>query len=224
MSTTQRTDWVQHFPGLAGVDDPAGRTALESGREVHLQPGGIAFRLGQSCDNYLLVIEGSVKVRELAASGREIVLYRVRNGESCVLTTACLLGTGHYSAEGIAEQPTRAILIPAPRFEHALNHSPPFRAFVFRDYGQRLAELLTLIEDIAFRRLDARLAERLLQLAADNDTLRITHQELATELGSAREVISRQLKDMQRRGLVALERGSIHLLDRSALERIAERD
>ncbi|RMG54419.1 MAG: Crp/Fnr family transcriptional regulator [Gammaproteobacteria bacterium] len=217
-------DWVAHFPALQEVTDTAGREALAAGREVVLKPGDIAFRLGDACSHYLLVIEGSVKVRELGTSGREIILYRVQDGESCVLTTACLMAGGRYSAEAIAERPTRAVLIPAAAFQHALGHSEPFRRFVFHDYGQRLSELLELIEDIAFRRLDARLAERLLELAGEAPELHITHQELATELGSAREVISRQLKDMQRRGLVRLERGVIHLLDREALEHLAESD
>ncbi|KPJ90946.1 MAG: hypothetical protein AMJ55_12695 [Gammaproteobacteria bacterium SG8_15] len=174
-------------------------------REISLPANTIAFRQGDTCANYLLVIEGSIKVLARGESGREIVLYRVQRGGSCVLTTSCLLSHSHYPAEGITETPVRALAIPAESFHQGLAKSEDFRRFVFEAYGQRLAEVIA--------------ARYLLQHASEN-TLAITHQGLATELGSAREVISRQLKDFEQRGWIEQQRGQIILRNPAGLQSI----
>ncbi len=158
-----------------------------------------------------------MRVQQTGTNGREIVLYRVQRGESCVLTTSCLLAHAHYAAQGVSETPVHAVAIPAARFHEGLNRSEGFRNFVFQGYGQRLADLMLLVEEVAFDRLEARLARRLLALASGRRTLDLTHQALAVEIGSAREVVSRQLKDFERHGWVRLARGHIEILDHEAL-------
>lgn len=221
MTPTPLPHWTTHFPSLSQVDDPVGRALLHEAHAMQVPEGTVVFRPGSACEHYLLVVDGSVRVQQTSASGREIVLYRVQRGESCVLTTSCLLGDSRYSAEGVCETPVKAIAIPADRFMKGIEHSPGFRRFVFRGYGQRITELMTLIDEVAFGRLNTRLAHRLLELAHDSDTLYRTHHDLAVELGSAREVISRALKDFERHGWVHLARGHIDLLDRPALQALA---
>jgi CRP/FNR family transcriptional regulator len=205
--------WLTHFPLLSSIHDSAGLHALNAAQLVTVPQGTVVFRIGDQCENYLLVINGTVRVQQLAASGREIVLYRVHAGESCVLTTSCLMASNQYPAQGITETEVEAVMIPATSFHEALTRSEGFRRFVLEGYGQRITDLLMVIEDLAFRRLDSRLAERLIKLSDDTGQLSTTHQSLAVELGSAREVVSRQLKEFERKGWIQLGRGTIQVLD-----------
>jgi CRP/FNR family transcriptional regulator len=193
----------------------------EAGRVLTLPAGAVVFGPGQPPQNYLLLINGTVRVHQLSESGREIVLYRVQAGESCAMTTACLIGDDVYQAEGVAETPVEAVVLPREAFDEAISKSPEFRRFVFAALSSRMTHLFKLIEEVAFSRIDVRLAQRLLELAGDADRVVMTHQQLASELGTAREVISRQLTEFQRRGLLATARGELTLLNRPALRRLA---
>ena len=179
----------------------------------------MVFSPGSPCGVYLLVLDGSVRVQMIADTGREIVLYRVRRGESCVLTTAALVGEEAYSAEGVVEMPTAAITLPRPLFDELLATSDTFRRFVFAGFGRRVAEILATMQSAVFHRVDARLARH---LVATDGPITLTHQRLATELGTAREVVSRHLKAFERRGLVRLGRGTVEIVDRPGLDRLAE--
>jgi len=216
---SSKTEWSALFPYFSQVGGSSDLRITQAVREISLPANTIAFRQGDTCANYLLVIEGSIKVLARGESGREIVLYRVQRGGSCVLTTSCLLSHSHYPAEGITETPVRALAIPAESFHQGLAKSEDFRRFVFEAYGQRLAEVIALVEEISFGQINQRLARYLLQHASEN-TLAITHQGLATELGSAREVISRQLKDFEQRGWIEQQRGQIILRNPAGLQSI----
>lgn len=215
------TEWNELFPYFRQPKTAADARIAGAVREIRLPAGAIAFRQGDDCANYLLVIEGSIKVLARSESGREIVLYRVQRGSSCVLTTTCLLSHGHYPAEGIAETPVRALAIPAALFQQGLAESEAFRQFVFNAYGQRLTEIIALVEDISFGQVKQRLARYLASHGGPGDILHTTHQELATELGSAREVISRHLKDFEKQGWIRQRRGEIVIRDRARLEQLA---
>lgn len=212
--------WVDNFSALARLD-AAARATLEARAPVQAVPAGTTvFGPGRVPDAMLLLLEGVVRVQQTATTGREIVLYRVRAGESCILTTACLLAGDAYAAEGVAETSLRAVSIPRSVFDGLLARSAAFRTFVFEAYGQRIGDLILTIEDIAFRRIDLRLAEALCRLAGPDGCVRGTHQDLAKELGTAREVISRQLAEFQRRGWTDQGRGIIRLVDPAALQAI----
>ena len=218
MSTTDL--WRYFFPDAqpeAGIEE-----LFNSAQLVTLPAGTPVFSNGGPCHNYLLVVHGDVRVQLLTEGGREVVLYHVRAGESCVLTTSCLLGAAHYPAEGITETEVTAVALPAAVFNKALDVSSAFRQRVFGNLGQRLAEVIVRMEQVAFAPLDRRLAEALLSLSEDGHTLAITHQALAVELGSAREVVSRHLKRFEEQGWVRLGRNSIEVLDRPALQRLAQ--
>lgn len=210
------------FPALRHLEEDSLSLLERSAIPVTLPAGAKAFEAGMPCGNYLMVASGRVRVQQLSESGREIVLYRLAGGESCVLTTACLLAHEDYAAEAIAETEVSALAVPRACFDRLLAESPRFRDFVFSAYASRLTDLLLLVEEVAFRHIDARLAERLLALQDPPGTLSLTHQELAVELGTAREVISRQLKEFERHGYVRRERGRIDIVDAAALKEIAD--
>ncbi|MDD3444089.1 MAG: Crp/Fnr family transcriptional regulator [Zavarzinia sp.] len=214
-------DWIAHFPELAALEPEAMAILSERARFVQYPAGTTIIGAGRAPENMLLLIEGSIRVQQLSEQGREIVLYRARGGESCVLTTACVLAYQDYGAEAVTETEVRAVALPRTAFEEMIAVSPTFRRFVFTAYSRRIAELFFIIDEIAFKRVDGRLARKLLDLPADEGKVAITHQELAMELRTAREVVSRQLQAFQQKGWVALTRGAVELRDRAALADIA---
>jgi CRP/FNR family transcriptional regulator len=214
-------DWIDRFAGLSRLE-PRIRDVLTARSQVIRVPRGtVIFGPGKSPDNLLLLLEGTVRVQQLAENGREVVLYRVTAGESCVLTTACMLAYEEYSAEGVAETDIVAAAIPRAVFDELVASSKAFRNFVFSAYSRRMTDLFHVIEDIAFRRMDIRLAQKIIE-RADTGVLKATHAQLAAELGTAREVISRQLAEFQRRGWIAQGRGTVEILDCDGLRKLAE--
>lgn len=214
-------DWPARFGGLDRLD-PAARTLLQRAATiVELPAGAVPFRPAQPCDGYLLVLSGAIRVQLLSESGREIVLYRVEAGQTCILTTACLMGGGDYPAEAVVESDVTAALLPGAAFEELLARSPAFRAFVFGAFGQRFADLMTVVDEVAFRRVDLRLARFLLDRMDAEHRLALSHHEIAAELGSVREVVSRQLKEFERRGWIALDRRRVEIRDAAALGALA---
>lgn len=214
--------WLDTFPRLRDLDAKAFDLLCRTAQNAELPPGAVAFSSGQACENYLFVTEGTVRVQLTGESGREILLYRVGPGETCVLTTTALLSDDNYMAEGIAETPVRAIALPAPVFRTLMAESEPFRQFVFSTFSLRITALMQVIQGVAFGHVGPRLAAALLARAGDRREVAGTHQDLAIELGTAREVVSRQLKEFERRGWVRLGRGRIELGDRPALRGMAE--
>jgi CRP/FNR family transcriptional regulator len=215
--------WLQAFPDLQKISDSNWRKTAEQAQVMNVPKGTVLFRDGDVCNGYVLVSDGSVRVQKMDAQGREIVLYRVEDGQTCMLTTSCLIGGQAYPAEGIAETDVTLAMLPAQVFERAMAESADFRRFVLTSIGRRIGDLMMLVEDVAFGRMDIRLARLLLKRTVKSDgVLCFTHQELATELGTAREVVSRLLKDFERKGWVALSRGQFEVIDREALGALRE--
>jgi CRP/FNR family transcriptional regulator len=214
-------DWISRFQGLSRLPERI-RGILETRSTVIKMPKGtVIFGPGNSPENLLFLLDGTVRVQQLAENGREIVLYRVQAGESCVMTTACLLAYEDYSAEGVAETDITAAAIPRSVFDDLISQSKEFRTFVFSAYSKRITDLFHVIEDIAFQRMDIRLAQKLLDLK-QGATVKATHQQLAAELGTAREVISRQLSEFQRRDWIKQTRGNVELLDEASIAKLAQ--
>jgi CRP/FNR family transcriptional regulator len=214
--------WISHFPSLQLLPEAVRDRLVRHSKIIELPEGSRIFGPGQAPESFLLLLDGTVRVQQVSESGREIVLYRVSAGETCALTTACLMGYEDYQAEGIAETAIRAVAISRSVFDDLIASSTEFRRFVFTAFSQRVTNLFRVIEEVAFSRLDVRLAQRLLQLADDQGRVEATHQQLASELGSAREVISRQLNDFQRREWIRVLRGSVEIANRPALQKLAD--
>ena len=215
-------NWIERFPGLAGLDPPIRDTLIEHSQIATLPEGTVIFGPGKAPESLLLLLDGTVRVQQVGENGREIVLYRVQAGESCVLTTACLLAYEDYSAEGLAETDIEAVAIPRSVFDDLIARSAVFRRFVFTAYARRITDLFEVIEEVAFKRVDLRLAQKLLELGGASGRIHLTHHQLATELGTAREVVSRQLHEFQRRGWVHGARGEVALTNIPALRDFAE--
>lgn len=215
-------EWIDRFAGLSQLETSLRDTLVSKSQIVTLPRNTTLFGPGKSPENLLLLLDGVVRVQQVTEGGREIVLYRVHAGESCVLTTACLLAYEDYAAEGIAETEVKAVAIPRVVFDDLVAGSKAFRNFVFSAYSRRITELFHVIEEIAFQKIDIRLAHKLVELAGPDRKLSATHAQLAAELGTAREVISRQLQEFQRRGWVVTARGAVTLTDMTALQALSE--
>ena len=215
--------WLQCFPELTENRDSGWLLAAKDAVLVSVKQGSVLFRDGDACKGYVLVIEGAIRVQKIDPQGHEMVLYRVESGQSCMLTTTCLLGHQNYPAEGVAETDVELVLLPIHAFDAALAASPHFRRFVMANIGLRISDLMLLLEDVAFGRKDVRLAAFLLSKGSEAGTvLTLTHRQIAIELGTAREVVSRVIKDFERRGLVTLARNRITLLRPDLLQQLAD--
>ena len=219
---TQPHNWPDQFPGLQRLGPQIIGLLQSQSAVISLAAGSRIFGPGQAPESYILLIEGTVRVQQASESGREIVLYRVTSGESCALTTACLMGYEDYLAEAIAETEIRAVAIPRATFDALIARSADFRRFVFTAFSRRVTDLFRIIEDVAFARMDIRLAQKLLELAKNSDQIAATQQNLASELGTAREVVSRLLTEFQRRRWITSTRGSIAITDRPSLQLLAQ--
>ena len=206
---------------LPGLDREACRLIENEGMAVNAGEGVKVFEPGRRCELFYVLTKGVIRVQIVAESGREIVLYRIGPGEACVMTVACLMGHGLYNGEGIVEEEVQGFAIGLPLFNRLLASSESFRSHILNAYSHRFTDLVEVLENVAFRPLEERLARRLLELCGPDGEVNCTHQFLATDLGSAREVISRILKRWQQKGAVSLERGRIKILSRSAISQLA---
>jgi CRP/FNR family transcriptional regulator len=191
---------------------------LRDATEIDVPSGQCVFSQGQQADHYLVVTKGSVKVFARSSEGREVVLYRVQAGEMCTLTTSCMLGHAKYPAEAVAETDVCAKVLAAAEFDRALHDSAAFREFVFQSLGERLAEILDRMQTLVLETVHLRLIRCLLSRSGDAGVARVTHEQLALEVGTAREVVSRHLKSLEREGLIETQRGKISVLHRKTLE------
>lgn len=208
------------FPGLVRTG-LAERLRGVAGR-VSLAPGQSVCREGAACAHLPLVLSGTARVYKLGESGREITLYRIEPGESCVLTASCILSGRHFPAFATAETAVEALAVPARAVLDWLETSSDWRAYVFGLVARRLADVIDVVEGVAFRRMDRRLADYLLRTMGPEQAVIATHQQIAFDLGSSREVVSRLLKDFEQSGLVAIARGRVHLLDPPRLRVVAD--
>lgn len=212
--------WNRYFPDFHSAREAAVERLMKAAKLLHLPPGQTVFQPGGACGNYLLILDGRVKVQLITSSGREVLLYRVDAGYACILTTSCLLGANSYPAFGITETPVTALAIPAEDFHHAIGQSSFFRTFVFSGFAERLTRVIGRMEELVEGDIDRMLAKALLGSVQDG-RLSMTHQELAVAIGSAREVVSRHLKRFEEQGWVQLARGTIRLTDSEPLQRLA---
>lgn len=214
---SQGPAWLDTFPDLKAVDDPAWREVADRALVVDLPEFAPVYIGGDVCRNFMLVQSGAIRTYTVFENGREMVLYHLHKGESCSLTASTLLTCGKYTANAITESETRVVLIPKNDFYTAFDQSTEFRLYVCAELSGRFHELLLLLETVGMRNVEGRLARWLLENRSESDCVKASHRELAHELGTAREVVSRHLKDFEKKGLVKLSRKYIELADVNAL-------
>jgi CRP/FNR family transcriptional regulator len=205
------------YPVLLTLPAP---TLEQVGKEISrmtVPAGTVLFDERQPCQGFPFVLSGGIRVIKRAANGRELPLYRVLPGDSCIMTSSCLLGRVAYNACGLTESDTELAFLPKATFDLLLEHEP-FREFVFHLFAERISDLMQLVEEVAFHKLDQRLANLLL---GRGKLIQTTHQQLADELGSVREMVSRLLKGFAEQSLVRLGREQIEILDPAGLRRIS---
>ncbi|MBL8950061.1 MAG: Crp/Fnr family transcriptional regulator [Myxococcaceae bacterium] len=198
-----------------------GTEALRSAaRPVRLEARQALQREGEPVRRLLLLQTGQLRVYKSSAAGREITLFRVRPGQCCLISLASLLSDTPYPAEVQASAPTQGIEVPADAFRRLHETEPAVRKLVNESTARQLTELMALVAEVAFRRMDVRLARHLLDEARAGRSVMATHDALAAHLGTAREVVSRLLENFGDDGLIETGRGRVELLDRAALERL----
>jgi CRP/FNR family transcriptional regulator len=215
MTTTEDTAFLP-----AGFDAATRGLIAERALPLKAPAGAVLFRPGDPCRGFVLLRNGRARVDLIAEDGHALLLYRVAPGEACAITTSCLFAGEAYSAEGTAETECDGLLLPAPFFARLVEESATFRSFVLAGFAARLGALMGRIEELSFRSVDARLAAYLLDRAPE--TLAATQQGIASDIGTAREVVSRRLAAFAKAGLVRTERGAVTVLDAARLMRIKD--
>jgi CRP/FNR family transcriptional regulator, anaerobic regulatory protein len=209
---------VQALPILERADQGLLREFQQTAFFTRIPEGRDVFIEGDQVDAIALLISGVVRVYKIGETGREITLYRFGNGESCILTANAILSQKNFPAVATVEKEAEAVMIPADTFRDWVRRYDLWREFVFELLSERLSSVMEIVEEVAFRRMDARVASLLSELGRKSDSIHITHQEVAAELGSSREVISRILEDFSAQGILDVSRGIIKITDRDALQ------
>ena len=207
------------YPVLQDLPETEKSNLAATATLMQLPAGTVVFDENQPCQGFPLLLSGTIHVIKAAANGRELQLYSVNPGESCILTSSCLLGHTRYQARGVAKQISELVVLPPALFRKLLSVYEPFRDYIFSLFSERLTDLMQLVSAVAFQKLDQRLAALLVQKSSP---VHITHQALADELGSAREIVSRLLKGFSEQGWVRLGREQIEITDLASLKRLSE--
>jgi CRP/FNR family transcriptional regulator, anaerobic regulatory protein len=218
ITSEQFNHLVRVLPILEHADADLLREFKQKAFYAHIPEGHDVFIEGDRADAIALLISGIVRVYKIGETGREITLYRFGNGESCILTANAILSEKNFPAIATVEKEANAIMIPAETFRDWVSRFDLWREFVFDLLSERLSSVMEIVEEVAFQRMDERVATFLLERSGQTDSIRITHQSIAAELGSSREVISRILEDFSHLGIISVTRGTIKVLDKEALQ------
>jgi CRP/FNR family transcriptional regulator len=215
-----RQEFLLQFPIFKTLPPPDLEEAMRSAHVRRVGQGATPFNTNSPCMGFSMLLSGSIRVVKMGVNGREVELYRLQPGESCLISSSCMLGKANYSATAIAQTDLLVFTIPPSVFKQLMARNEALRDFVFSQFSQRLADLMMLVEAIAFQKLDQRLAALLLE---EGPQLKTSHAKLADRLGTVRDIVGRLLKNFEQRALVSLGRERIAVLDPAGLEEIAER-
>jgi CRP/FNR family transcriptional regulator, anaerobic regulatory protein len=209
---------IHVLPFLQHADSQLVREFQQTAFFANIAAGKDVFVEGDRADAIALLISGIVRVYKIGETGREITLYRFGLGESCILTANAILSQQSFPAIATVEQQAEAVMISADAFRDWVRRYDLWRSFVFDLLSQRLSSVMALVDEVAFRRVDTRIAALLLKRGRIQNPIRVTHQEIAAELGSSREVISRILEGFASEGMIRSARGSVEILDFASLQ------
>ncbi len=207
------------YPVLAGIDDACWTETIDQAKSMSIKADTTLFSGSSTCNNFMLILEGTIRLYQSAEDGREITLYRVQAGDLCILSLNSLMKNQSFNAIAVTESDVTALAISSDHFKSVLSSSATFRDYVLTTLTERLCETIYLIQDTVFNHLDMRLACMLGGLFERNQdpVLKVTHQDLAHELGTTREVVSRILKEFERKNCIKLSRGHIELTSSEGL-------
>jgi CRP/FNR family transcriptional regulator len=204
-------EFIQTFPAFRSSPETMLKDLLTAGRRQLIPAGRQIYHEGDACSAIAFVLAGGIRVYKLGQTGREITLYEIGPGETCILNASCILTDQNYPAHAVTAEETDLLLVPSAEFRRLVSDHETMRGFVFTLLSRRLSGVMELVEEVAFGRMDERLAEYLVARSADN-RLETTHQKIANDLGTSREVVSRLLKDLERKGKVRLSRNEITMV------------
>lgn len=228
VSADDKREVLDQIPFFTYSPPELQRALVEAATVVRLEAGAYFLREGDSCAHFAIIVSGKLRVFKLAESGQEITLYHVGAGDICPLNVSCILSDRPVPAMARVEEDIEAIIVPAGTFRLWMAEHESLRTFVFQTFSSRLSEVMSLVEEVAFRRMDQRLARRLEELILEESgthgSVEVTHAEIAADLGTAREVVSRLLKEFERLGAISLSRGRIGCRDAAVLRKIASRE
>lgn len=209
----------RHYPEVSNLLHSTTSTIIDCTQQARVPAGTHLFREHEHCKNFMWLLGGTVRVFKHSPEGRQITLYRVNPGELCVLSLQCLLSDEGYPAEAVAETELYGLTLSKPDFDKAIDDSKDFRSYLLKFISHRLGDVVQLVSDITFKRLDLRIACLLGQLfeRSGGEPLQITHMQIARELGTTREVTSRILKELELQECIKLSRGKIHLVSSEGL-------
>jgi CRP/FNR family transcriptional regulator len=223
ISSTRQSEFRQLFPFIDRCDPAFADTFFSQAQYVELPAGAAICDEGQICSHLALVIEGIGRVYKLSPSGREVTLYRIYGGESCVLTASCIMNQDSFPAMAVSETAIRGLLINPVNVRDWFCRDDEWQHFIFRLLSHRLSDIISVVEEVAFKRIDVRLAEQFVKsLDQGGEIVNKTHAEIAADVGSSREVVSRILKDFVLRGLIKSSRGNIEIIDRQGIIDLAQ--
>jgi CRP/FNR family transcriptional regulator, anaerobic regulatory protein len=222
ISIQQQQLFKSHFPFIKKCSPEFVETFFHNVQFMQLPAGVSICDEGQQCAHLAMVIDGVGRVYKLSPSGREITLYRIHGGESCVLTASCIMSQNVFPAMAATETPVTAILVSPGNVREWFCKDQEWQKFIFGLLSFRLNDIISVVEEVAFKRIDVRIAEQLVRhIGYGNRLIQKTHAELAADVGSSREVISRILKDFAERGLVNMTRGSIEVVDLESIQHLS---
>lgn len=223
MNTSIAEKFFSIFPFLHQLDTTIKTDLLREAQQVNLAAGKFICLEGDFCDCLPLLISGSVRIYKIGENCREITLYHLEPGDSCIMTASCIISQKAFPAFAITETEVTAIIIPAKSLRKWVMQSPIWQDYIFGLLSQRLFNVIEIVEEVAFRRMDSRIASYLLKIGNDcSKTIQITHEEIAQELGTSREVVSRILKTFEKKQLLSLSRGTIRIENWDELKIIAK--
>ena len=218
ISSVQQAEFEGLFPFMKLAQPEFKKTFYANAQYMELPAGVSIGDEGQLCSHLAMVLDGVGRVFKLSSSGREVTLYRIYRGESCVLTASCIMNQGNFPAMAVTETAVRTIVIPPANVREWFCGEPQWQQFIFGLLSHRLGSIISVVEEIAFKRIDVRLAEQFArELARGEIVINKTHADLAADVGSSREVVSRILRDLAQRGLIKSGRGFIEIIDKDAV-------
>jgi CRP/FNR family transcriptional regulator len=212
MNPLPHHDFLQIFPFFRDCPDAVVTAILSAVRHHRFQQDQSVFHEGDECSVIAFLLSGEIRVFKTGDAGRQLLLYEVRQGQICILNAACIMANKPYPADAVVTVDGEALILPAPEFRRIVGHYEEMRSFVFGGLSDRLIAVMNLVEEIAFRKLDERLRAYIRERSLDG-LLSTTHHKIANDLGTSREVVSRLLIELERKGAISLSRNQIRVLD-----------